>query len=873
MTNSQTLTQSGTGLSDVLTGTYGSDAIQGQAGNDTISGAGEADAIWGDYAEENLFGGVEGNQSFAQFANSGNWSLTQLENGHQSMSQTVQTEAGGIYEMTFELAANFAAGVTGVSIEILVDGEVVETLSSNSGAFENHSVSITAESDNTEITLRSVDGPDSGPPIDTSGPIFTYDTTVDIGGQTLEVPAFAEGQANLYQVLNGTLHVFDTETQTYELAGSSATVNVNALGFNTENNLLYAIAVGNGTDSLGNTVSRSDLVMIDANGDSYRVGETPYRSWTGDFDDQGNLWTFQSSMDHIAVIDVNAFDDEGNPLTTVYRLPAELVDLRVYDVAFDAETQTFSGVARPSGEGENATLLRIDISSGTPVFSSYEVTHTLIDGVLVNGAPAMTFGAAIYDGDGNLYVGGNSGDHDMNDATSSSGGIYRVIFDDQTGTARLELLADAPRSGSNDGTADPRALSPFQEVDLSASLLMRSLSLVATTEGLLTYDDWLSGQAGADTLYGGIGDDTALGGSIGDTINGGSGNDGLYGGAGPNSTSGVISYYDENGLRYDQFGNLLPEDDDALYGGSGDDLLSGSAGHDQLFGGTGDDTLEGGSGWDALLGGSGNDTLSGGGQDDTLSGGTGEDSLSGGSGDDVLDGGEEDDLLRGGSGDDDLSGGLGDDDLSGGSDNDVLDGGHGADTLSGGSGDDTLQGGEDQDELYGGSGNDVLMGGGGADVLEGGAGNDELFGGSANDRLKGGSGNDILSGDDGNDYLNAGRGDDTLDGGAGNDRIYLGAGNDIATGGLGADRFVFRSNDLDGGADVITDFDVSQGDRLDLRQLDLGGAEPDLSAWFEAATAFGASGALTLDFGNLQITFEGLTTTQDVSALYDAILF
>jgi Ca2+-binding RTX toxin-like protein len=867
-------TQTGSGLSDLLTGTGDSDVIAGNAGDDQILGAGTGDVLYGDYAADNLLVGADQeNQSINDYGATGEWTVTQLDGVHQSMTQTVQTEAGGVYEMSLDIASNFAAGVTSVGVEILVNGEVVATLTSDSGAFGAHTLQINATSGATDITIRSIDGPSTGPEIDTSGPIFTYQTEIDIGGETITVPAFADGQANLYQVLNGTLHVFDTETQTYEQAGSAATVNLNSLGFNTQDNLLYAIAVGNGADSQGNAVERSDLIMIDANGDTYRVGETPYRSWTGDFDDQGNLWSFQSSMDHIAVIDVDAFDANGNPQTTVYKLPKALVEMRVYDVAFDAATQTFSGIARPPAEGENATMLRIDISSGAPVFSTYAVVATVIDGVTLEGAPRMTFGAAIYDGDGNLYVGGNSGDHDMNDATSQAGGIYRVAFDEASGTATLELLADAPSSNSNDGAADPRALSPFADIDLEAQLLLRDLLLVATTEGALSYDDSLMGEGGSDTLSGGIGEDLGIGGSRGDVISGGTGDDDIHGGAGPNGNSSIISSYDDDGLRYDQWGNLLLEDDDYLSGGTGDDVLSGSAGHDSLDGGTGNDVLSGGSGWDNLLGGTGNDTLSGGTQDDTLSGGTGADDLKGGSGDDVLYGGNDDDLMSGGSGNDSLSGDLGNDSLSGRSGNDVLSGGQGDDTLRGGGGNDTLEGGADADRLVAGSGDDLLEGGSGQDFLKGGAGNDILSGGSSSDRLNGGSGNDDISGGDGHDYLNGSSGNDTLDGGYGKDRIYMGAGDDIATGGLGADRFVFRSEDLDGSADVITDFSIADNDSLDLRQLSLGQSEADFSAWFDQATSQNSNGDAVVTLNSTTVTFEGLSTTDDLSALYDAILF
>ena len=861
----------GTGLSDVLEGAGDADRIIGLSGDDTLTGGGGNDALYGDYENANLLEGTSGATGFTDYANSGNWTVSALDGGHQQMSQTIATEAGGVYNLSFDLAANFAAGQPGATVEVVINGAVVGTYTTESGAYNAFETSFTATGGETEITLRSLDGPNSGPVIDTSGPIFHYARDVEIGGQTVEVAAFADGQANLYQVLNGTLHVFDVETQTYEVAGAAGTVNVNSMGFNAEDDLLYAIAVGTGVDSLGNAVARSDLVMLDAEGNSYRIGETPYRSWTGDFDDQGNLWSFHSSMDRISVIDVDALDANGNPEVTVHRLPSALVTHRVYDVAFDANTQCFYGVARPPSEGADTILLVVDISSGAPEFTLVPVTSTVVDGVTLDGVPAVTFGAAIMDADGNLFVGGNNGDHDMNNATGNSGGIYQVVIDPDTGEASLVLLTDAPGSYSNDGAADPTAESPFVEVDLSSSVLIRDLSLVATTEGELTYDDVLEGNAGNDTLEGGIGEDDLIGGGLGDTLLGGEGDDYLHGGAGPDSTSTMVSTYDSDGLRYDPFGNLLPENDDLLLGGAGNDTLEGSAGHDTLDGGDASDLLNGGTGSDVLFGSAGADTLSGGSQDDVLSGGTGDDVLHGGTGDDDLSGDAGTDQLEGGSGDDSLSGGEGADQLAGGSGNDTLDGGADVDDLVGGSGNDVLNGGDGNDRLSGGPGDDILAGGAGDDNLRGGVDDDALTGGAGNDSLRGDRGNDVLSGGDGRDYLSGASGNDTLDGGAASDRLYLGAGNDVASGGSGADTFIFRSDDLDGSQDSILDFSTAEGDRLDLRRLDIGGSESEYLAWFASnITAIGDDVSVQLG-NNTTLLLED--AADQLSTLYDSFVF
>lgn len=855
----------GTGQADMVNGTSGDDVIVGLEGDDIVNaGAGE-DLVYGDFSDTNILEGIQSATSFTQYGETGAWTVSTDGSSQTSMSQTVSTSVGGDYSVEFELAANYGANVVSGAVEVLWNGEVIDSFDTNSAIFEGHEIAFEGTGAPGELTFRSIESASENPlDIQMDAPVLYYEKDVTIDGQTVSVDAFAPGQANIYQVLDGTLNVFDPETATYSLAGVEGTVVVNSIGYNQEDDLIYGIAVKNGVDSLGNTVERADIVMIDASGASFRVGEGPYRAWTGDFDGDGNLWAFHSSMDRITKIDVDNLDENGNPVTVTYDLPNSLVTSSVWDVAYDASTQTFSGVIKPPSEGANATLITIDLSDttsgGQPVFTYTAISATLIDGVMETGVPKITFGAAVLDGDGNLYVGGNGGDHDMDNATSNSGGIYKVVTDELTGVTYLELVTDAPKAYSNDGAIDPRAMDPFTEIDQSASVLIRSPEMTTVESVDLSYDDQLNGQAGQDEMYGGYGEDILTGASLGDTLEGNQGNDILYGGAGPGwIDTGVISIYDEGGLRFDQFGNLLPEDDDTLIGGIGSDILDGSAGHDTLSGGSGGDTLSGGSGNDVMSGGDGDDILSGGSQDDILSGNAGDDDLQGGTGNDDLSGGGGTDDLDGGSGDDTLSGDSGSDTLSGGSGDDALSGGNGDDILDGGSGDDDLEGDAGNDVLAGGSGNDTIDGGDGVDTIDGGKGNDTIQGGAGKDRIKGGSGDDDIEGGDGKDYINAGSGDDTIDGGDNRDKIYMGAGADVAFGGDGNDVFVFRSEDIDGSTDLIVDFtnNGSENDTLDLSQLDLlvGGTA---SEWTDANVSL-ATGQVSIDLnGTTLLLNDGL---------------
>lgn len=143
------------------------------------------------------------------------------------------------------------------------------------------------------------------------------------------------------------------------------------------------------------------------------------------------------------------------------------------------------------------------------------------------------------------------------------------------------------------------------------------------------------------------------------------------------------------------------------------------------------------------------------------------------------------------------------------------------------------------DSLFGDSSDETLVGSDTDNVIRGFRGDDVISGLDGDDTLNGGRGNDSLSGGDGNDRLVGHRGDDILDGGAGND-LYIG--------GSGADTFVLRQGE---GVDVIRDFDITEGDRI---QLSGGLTFDDLTI-----TSFGRGGAtLSVDGDTLAIVRNGV---------------
>ncbi|PMG15417.1 hypothetical protein BCU98_16250 [Vibrio splendidus] len=122
-----------------------------------------------------------------------------------------------------------------------------------------------------------------------------------------------------------------------------------------------------------------------------------------------------------------------------------------------------------------------------------------------------------------------------------------------------------------------------------------------------------------------------------------------------------------------------------------------------------------------------------------------------------------------------------------------------------------------------------------------------------------------LTGGTGNDRLEGGAGDDTLVGGDGNDTLIGGGGSDILTGGDDMDSFVWL-NIEDGVEDTITDFSLSEGDQIDLREVlpELKNTSPDMTALLQQIDA-----KVEGDDIELTIKSDGLGTTEQVIVVED----
>jgi len=354
-----------------------------------------------------------------------------------------------------------------------------------------------------------------------------------------------------------------------------------------------------------------------------------------------------------------------------------------------------------------------------------------------------------------------------------------------------------------------------------------------------SFNDILTGTAGANSLDGGAGDDILVGGagddiygvdSVGDSVT-------ELANEGIDTVRSTISYRLADNLE-----NLTLLGSASIdgTGNAANNVLIGNEGANRLDGGAGADTMSGGGGNDIYIVDSEGDTvteLANGGIDSVYSGVsfslganvenlvlTGTAAING-------TGNSDANILIGNSADNRLIGGDGNDILVGGAGNDYLDGGNGVDivsfegtttglsidlstalgTITTSLGTDTLVSIEG---IIGGSGNDVLKGDGGANYLDGGLGNDTLTGGAGDDtygvdtlgdivtELAGGGADEVRASISytlganlenltllGSDAIN-GTGnslDNVITGNSGNNILIGGAGNDRLDGGSGLD--------------------------------------------------------------------------------------
>ncbi|MCB9975059.1 MAG: type I secretion C-terminal target domain-containing protein [Rhodospirillales bacterium] len=158
---------------------------------------------------------------------------------------------------------------------------------------------------------------------------------------------------------------------------------------------------------------------------------------------------------------------------------------------------------------------------------------------------------------------------------------------------------------------------------------------------------------------------------------------------------------------------------------------------------------------------------------------------------------------------------------------------------------------------------DLIYAGGGNDIVNGFGGHDVIFGGGGDDiNLYGESGNDVIFGESGQDFLK---------GGSGHDILIGGSEADILAGETDSDTFVFQAATAFSGIDTITDFKLTQSDKLDISDVLYGFYDymQDLITDFVQITTSGSSSLLFVDQDGGADNFTQIATLQSITGLTD----
>lgn len=887
-------TWAGTSGDDTHTGTSKDDVIDGGDGADTLNGGDGADVINGGDGNDIIDGGIgqnviDGGAGDDTITTSGDGSHLIGGDGNDTFIVSIgspsgaQTLAeGGAGDDLYYLGASFYA----------IDTSGNDTVFLGFTSFSDHGVSVRRVGGGTDLEIKYF-----------SASIILADMFPTSGG-----PAFENYILDsLNPVTKSFITDFDLDLDTYGTTGND-TIYGSTLGTQTDviyaaggNDIIYA---NEGNDTVSG--QDGDDIIYGGNGDDYLDGGSGVNTlYGGDGNDalynantvyggDGNDSIQVSDYSQSGLITIDGGDGNDDVISNSYNLDYYLshgTDV-VTASAFGEGVRTLH--LRAGQILEDVTLIRtgssftdLQISFGNHEttflghFAGNSLTHIELDDETVYDITTMQF-----------ITQGTSGNDTINGISSAYGSVDDIIYgNDGDDTINGGIGDDILDGGNDDDTVSggsgsdtyiySSGLDTFNEGHSYSTeediILLNGYSISDITSvsaaGAYNFDLRIVFNSGVDEILiqnqfntytiekivDANGDELSLldaddwvvltsssesytSGSTSLTILGQDGDDNIYG---DNTT----------------------DTDDIIYGGDGDDFIRTWGGNDIVYGGDGIDTIYLDDGNDVAYGGNGNDVINGGDGDDEIHGGEGMDTLRGNGGTDVI---------YGDGGDDTIFGHDEVDTIYGGSGNDTIKGGDSDDLLYGDDGDDIIFGQNDNDTIYGGDGEDLIRGDAGHDYVYGDGDDDAVYGHSGNDHVYGGDGNDYLYGDDGNftewgdDFLFGDDGDDYLFGGDGTDRLEGGAGQDHLTGGNDDDTFVIDETSFVGAVDQITDFDTSEGDKLDISNILIGyDSGTDDIADFVSFTDSGADSIMAVDRDGAGTTysFENVARLLDLNGL------
>jgi hypothetical protein len=162
------------------------------------------------------------------------------------------------------------------------------TIGDGTGATDTGSVTLQTDSDGDGIAnVDDIDDDNDGiTDINEAGFDPTQQITLPTG--TLGVADDFSGTNLTFQVINSTafglgqLFALDPAAASYIPIGTNSGFTYNAIGYDTDTDFIFGLARSAGVDALGAAVVPTDLIKIDANGETFLVGKTNVSSVAGD---------------------------------------------------------------------------------------------------------------------------------------------------------------------------------------------------------------------------------------------------------------------------------------------------------------------------------------------------------------------------------------------------------------------------------------------------------------------------------------------------------------------------------------------------------------------------------------------------------------
>lgn len=675
----------GNNLNNLLDGTNDADTIYGLLGDDTINGYEGDDLLIGDdgIAPEgsgDLSGNLLNNGGFESPSLEGgafqytfdvpSWVITsqavaEVQNQHfytavegnqwleldsdqnYNIAQTVETSSASQYVISLEYSPRPGHEGSTSAVEVYWNGQLLETLTSETAEWSLHSYTVTGGSEESTIEFRGAGASDF------FGGLIDDVSVREVRAATTSNDTINGGAGN--DLIYGG---FGNDVITDDDNGSSGSVTPPVLGENLiVNGGFEAQQIQSGWYEYSNSIPGWSVTF----GDFTEVQNQHFFTAI-----EGNQW-----------VELDSYQNTGIAQNVATATGQQ------YVLSFDYS-------ARPGHEGNTSSVEVVWNGAVIGTLANAQAGWTEQNFTVTGGVEGSTlefraagasdfFGALIDDVSVRSFTPGSTVEGGAGDDT-----IYGGANDDRITLVGGENLVFGDTGNDTIYIAD---LSGDQSVPGGANTIYGGEGNDQISSDINSFSsDVIYGDAGNDaiqsvgndTIYGGDDNDTIYGNVVGNRfIDGGDGNDLIIGALGSNLVYGGLgndTYQGTAGLDT-VFGG---EGADFLYSNGNNDIIYGEGGDDYLYGATGAQTIFGGEGVDVISAGGGNDVIYGDAGNDfiftpdgqsTIYGGAGIDQISGGSGDEVIYGGTEKDDLRGGGGNDQIFGESGTDAIWAGGDN------------------------------------------------------------------------------------------------------------------------------------------------------------------------------------------------------------